>query len=52
LSEIIFKVTEESKDTGIDIEIVSEGKVDGVVNGIMESTRNVNGFKLTVERIQ
>lgn len=52
MTEIMFKLTHDSRDTQPINEIVSENKIEERVQEILNFTRNVAGFRLTVERIQ
>lgn len=51
MTDTIFKITHEDNESH-DTELVIEDRINTVVINILNSSRNVEGFKLTVEKIQ
>ena len=51
MTDTIFRITHEDNEAH-DTELVIEDRINTVVINILNSSRNVEGFKLTVEKIQ
>jgi len=51
LTDSIFKITH-GDDESHNTELIVEDRINSVVIDVLDSSRNVKGFKLTVEKVQ